>query len=158
LYVYPAGTYTITLTASNSAGISSIVSSNLITVLTALQAWQIQYFSSTNNPAANPAADPDGDGCNNLCEFLAGMDPTNSASSFRITSIVTQGTDVRVTWATAGGRTNVLQATDGSYSNSFFDVSPFIIVPGSGTTATNYPDVGGATNLPGRYYRILLVP
>src|ERR1043166_2638294 len=32
LYVYPAGTYTITLTASNSAGISSIVSSNLITV------------------------------------------------------------------------------------------------------------------------------
>jgi hypothetical protein len=67
---------------------------------------------------------------------------------------------VLVTWATAGGETNVVQATaglpDGSYSTNFIDLSPFIIIPGSGDAITNYLDSGGATNVPGRYYRVRL--
>ena len=40
--------------------------------------WQIQYFGKTG---IDPLADADGDGFTNLAEFLAGTDPTNSASA-----------------------------------------------------------------------------
>ena len=161
-HTYAAGTYTVTLIAGGPAGSSTNTHSSYIGVLTAFQAWQVQYFGSTNNPNAAPGADPDGDGQNNLAEFLAGTNPTNSASGLQITSIVTSGNDIRVSWATAGGTTNVVQAAaglpDGSYATNFLDVSPSIIITGSGDTATNYLDVGSATNAPSYYYRIRLQP
>ena len=58
---------------------------------------------------------------------------------------------------TAGGRTNVAQdvsAPGGSYS----DISPNILIPGTGDATTNYLHLGGATNLPPRFYRIRLAP
>ncbi len=163
LYTYnTAGVYSVTEIVSGPGGSSTNTQVNYVTVWTPFQAWQVQYFGSTTNPAAAPTADPDGDGQDNLAEFLAGTNPTNSASSLRITSIATQGGDVQVTWATAGGETNVVQATagspDGSYSSNFVDLSPFIVIPGSGDAATNYLDSGGATNVPARYYRIRLQP
>jgi hypothetical protein len=45
-------------------------------------------------------------------------------------------------------------AVAGSYSN----VSPNIVVPGSGDTTTNYLDSSAATNSPSLFYRIRLVP
>ena len=159
---YPAGVYTVTLIASNSAGISSLALSNLIRVITAFQAWQLQYFGCTNCPQADLLADADGDGLNNQAEFLAGTDPSNSASTFQIISTVPQGDHVLVTWLSAGGRTNTVQATggdvDGSYNSNFVDISPPIVIPSSGDTATSYLDNGGATNSPARYYRVRLVP
>jgi hypothetical protein len=111
---------------------------------------------------ANATKDSDGDGLTDLQEFLAGTSPTNSASAFRITSIVRTNNNIRITWATAGGHTNrVLVATPvpgGSFTNEFNNLSSFIIIPGAGDTSTNYLDVGGATNVPSRYYRIRLVP
>jgi T5SS/PEP-CTERM-associated repeat protein len=107
--------------------------------------------------AADADADNDGDGMSNLQEALAGTDPTNSASAFRITSVVRTDNDVLVMWATAGGRTNVVQVAPnlgGSYSN----ISPNIVVSGSGDATTNYLDAGGATNSASRFYRIGLVP
>jgi PKD repeat protein len=163
LYTYnTAGVYSVTEIVSGPGGSGTNTQVNYIVVLTPFQAWQIQYFGSTTNPAAASGADPDGDGQNNLAEFLANTDPTNSASGLRITSITAQGNDVRVTWATAGGGTDVVQATaglpDGSYSTNFLDLSPLIIIPGSGNAITNYLDSGGATNVPVRYYRVRLVP
>jgi PKD repeat protein len=162
LYTYnTAGVYNVTEIVSGSGGSGTNTQANYITVLTPFQAWQIQYFGSTTNAAAAANADPDGDGQNNLAEFLAGTNPTNSASGLQITSVTTQGSDVLVTWATAGGETDVVQATaglpDGSYSTNFLDLSPLIIIPGSGDAATNYLDISGATNGPGRYYRVRLV-
>jgi hypothetical protein len=122
-------------------------------------AWQTQYFNCTVCPQAAAAADPDGDGMSNTNEFLAGTDPTNSASAFRITSIASTGNDVLVTWTMGSGKTNALQATtgdaDGGYSNNFNDL--FVVTNTVGTT-TNYLDAGAATNFPSRYYRIRLVP
>ena len=113
------------------------------------------------NPA-NAGADPDGDGFTNLQEFQAGTDPTNSASAFRITAIAKESSDIRVTWTTAGGHTNRLQATNGgsggSFTNNFVDIDAQIILPGSGDAVTNRLDAGGATNQPARYYRVRLVP
>jgi len=69
----------------------------------------------------------------NAEEFLAGTDPTNSASVFQIISIVRQANDVDVTWKAGGGKTNVLQvstgAVNGSYVTNYFDLSPPIILP-----------------------------
>jgi alpha-glucosidase len=130
--------------------------------------WRAQYFGGTTNGAAGnttnslscATCDPDGDGMNNLQEYLAGSVPTNSASFLHIISVSPQGNDVVVTWQTAGGHTNVLQAATGlpggSYATNFVDVSPFVIIQGSGDTTTNYPDSGGATNSPARYYRVRL--
>ena len=163
LYTYnTAGVYSVTELVSGPGGSGTNTQVNYISVLTPFQAWQIQYFGSTTNPAAAANADPDGDGQNNLAEFLAGTNPTNSASGLQITSVTVQGNDVLVTWTTAGGETNVVQSTaglpDGSYSTNFLDLSPSVIILGSGDVTTNYLDNGGATNIPARYYRIRLQP
>ncbi len=133
--------------------------------------WRAQYFTSTSGNPSNyfgnttnsqscALCDPDGDGMNNLQEYLSGTVPTNSASFLHITSVVPQGTNMVVTWYTAGGHTNVVQAatglSNGSYSNNFVDVSPYIIIAGSGDTTTNYTDTGAATISPSRYYRVRL--
>jgi len=151
--------YTVTLIATGSGGSSTNTQPNNIAVLTPFQVWQIQYFGSTNNPAADPGADPDGDGFTNLQEFMAGTDPTNSASAFRILSITAQGNDMLVTWQTGVGRTNALQFSSGDasggYSNNFVDLFTVTNTVGA---ITNYLDVGAATNSPTGYYRIRLVP
>ncbi|HUI05439.1 MAG TPA: S8 family serine peptidase [Verrucomicrobiae bacterium] len=133
--------------------------------LTPFQTWQFAYFNCTNCPRAAPDADPFGKGMSNTDQFLAGLDPTNPSSVFRITSVVADSNNnVLITWSTAGVRTNAVQAasgdTDGNYSNNFADISspPHIIIPVGGDVTANYLDVGGATNSPSRYYRIRLVP
>ena len=81
---------------------------------------------------------------------------------FRVTAISREGSNVRVTWQTLGGETNVLQAVNSgpgeSYNTNFVDLPQQIIVAGVGLTITNSLDVGGATNKPSRYYRVRLVP
>ena len=130
--------------------------------LSAFQQWQIQYFGSTTNVAAAADADPDGDGQDNMAEFLSGTNPTNSDSVFLITSTVEQGNDIGITWTTAGGHTNAVQASvggaGGNYATNFADISSPIIIPGVGDVTTNYTDTGGATNQPSRYYRVRVVP
>ncbi len=52
---------------------------------------------------------------------------------------------------------NVVQsATD--LAVSYTNVSPNIVLTGSGDVTTNYLDAGAATNAPTRFYRIRLVP
>jgi PKD repeat protein len=161
-HTYAAGVYTVTLTTSNANGISTLVSNNLVNVITAFQNWQLQYFNCTNCAQAAATADPDGDGQNNLAEFLAGTDPTNNLSGLHIISASRESNAIRITWTTAGGRTNAVQATagdiNGSYQTNFADISTPIVIPGSGDSTTNYLDAGGATNASSGYYRIRLVP
>jgi hypothetical protein len=113
-------------------------------------------------PQAAPDADPFGKGMSNTNQFLAGLNPTNPASAFRIISAVQQGSDVLITWTTAGAHTNAVQASagdgSGGYVTNFTDISGTVIITGSGDATTNYTDAGGATNSPSRYYRVRLVP
>jgi hypothetical protein len=121
-----------------------------------LNGWEQAYGLDPLNPA-DAGADNDGDGLSNLQEFLAGTSPTNSASALRITSMVRTNNDVNITWTTAAGRTNIVQSST-DLSGSFSNVSPNIVVTGSGETATNYLHVAVANSALSRYYRIRLVP
>jgi hypothetical protein len=126
-----------------------------------LDSWRQAYFGGTGgstNAVSCATCDPDGDGQDNLAEFLAGTDPTNSLSCFHVISVVPQGAGVLITWLGGGGRTNQVQAGTGVSTNSYFNLSPLIIIPGGSPIITNYLDAGGLTNIPARFYRIQLVP
>jgi hypothetical protein len=63
---------------------------------------------------------------------------------------------VRITWQTAGGRTDAIQVSrnvGGIYSN----VSSALLISGVGVVTTNYVEVGGATNAM-RFYRVKFAP
>jgi hypothetical protein len=47
--------------------------------------WELKYFSVLTG--TDPNADPDHDGVSNLNEYLAGTNPTNTASYFHIVSM-----------------------------------------------------------------------
>jgi Tol biopolymer transport system component len=118
--------------------------------------WMIQYFGHPTGQAGDLSLaqdDADGTGMSNLNKYLAGLNPTNPASVFRITSISPQGTNMLISWRAGGGRTNVVQAAatvSGPYSN----ISPNIPLPGSGDVFTNYLDSTANPSL--RFYRIKL--
>jgi len=115
--------------------------------------WEVANFGQIG---VSPTGDPDGDGQSNLAEFLAGTDPNNAGSAFRITAIAPEGDSLRVSWTMGPGKANSLQATagnaDGSYTNSFTDL---FTVTNTVGPATNYLDVGAATNFPSRFYRVV---
>ena len=156
-----AGNYTV-VGIDATTGCVNTMSGSATATTDLFQCWQLQYFGCTNCPQADASADPDGDGQNNLAEFLSGTDPTNSASALRVISAVQQGSDVLITWTTAGAHTNAVQSTagdgNGGYATNFTDLSGPIIITGSGDATTNYTDAGAAANSPSRYYRVRLVP
>lgn len=130
--------------------------------------WRARYFGgngTTTNAQSCATCDADGTGQNNFFKYLAGLNPTNPASVFKITSAVPTGANFIVMWQTAGPRTNVVQASNGGpgggYNTNFLDLSTpgaTIFISTTGDTTTNYTDVGGATNFPSRFYRIRLAP
>ena len=159
----PTTNFTYTVSTLTAHQVNLVVSSEAAPPLDPFVAWQLEYFGCTNLavcPQAAGDADADGDGMSNTNEFLVGTDPTNAASAFRITSIVSSGMDVVVTWSMGPGKTNALQETAGAgggnyQTNGFTDI--FTVTNTVGTT-TNYDDAGAATNFPARYYRVRLVP
>jgi len=90
-----AGVYSVTETVTGPNGTSFATQTNLITVLTPYQAWQLQYFGCTNCPQAQTNADADGTGQDNLFKYAAGLNPTNPASIFvfQIASVTNQPTE-----------------------------------------------------------------
>jgi len=82
--------------------------------------------------------------------------------AFGVTSVDREGNDLRVTWLMGPGQINALQATSvrthGHHTtNDFIDI--FVVM--NNTTpgvATNYLDIGAATNIPPRTYRARLSP
>ncbi len=165
----PNTSFMYTVSTNTVGQVNLVVAGNAPPPQDPFVAWALQYFRCTNDGTlctqAAPNADPYGKGISNTNQFLLGLDPTNPASQFRITSVAPQGTNIVITWTTAGGHTNMVQvtggdATGGYNTNNFADIpSSQTVLPGTGgDTATNYIDPGGATNVPSRYYRVRLVP
>lgn len=69
-----------------------------------LDTWEVAHFSGT--AVANAATDADHDGTADMAESLAGTDPKDGASTFRVSQIQrTGGGDVTLQWPAVAGRT-----------------------------------------------------
>jgi hypothetical protein len=80
-----------------------------------------------------------------------------AAGELRILSIQLHQNDAHITWIAPAGVTAILQ--EGSPVAGFVDIpGSLAVVPGGGITTNNYVIVGGATNMPVRFYRARLVP
>ena len=124
--------------------------------------WWEDQFGLNKNDSADAALDSDGDGASNLNEFLAGTDPNDPASVFRIVTVQPEAGALRITWSTVGGKSYVVQTNappaNGNFTNNFADFSPLITMPGTGEATTNFVHAGVITNAPARYYRVRLGP
>jgi len=58
-------------------------------------AWQVQYFGQPPNANAGPAVDFDHTGQTNLFKYIAGLDPTDPTSVFRLTIVPIAGQPTR---------------------------------------------------------------
>jgi hypothetical protein len=101
--------------------------------------WSIGDFLGLDN---------DGNGLYDLADFACGP--------YRIVSVSAEGDDLRVTWETAGGRTDALQASSDA-DGTFAEVTAAIPIPGVGIVTTNHLEPGAATNA-ARFYRLIFVP
>lgn len=104
-----------------------------------------------------PTGDLDGDGFSNEQERAAGTVANSSSSALRILAIAREGADVRVTWPVIGGKNYIVQfmpVSSASFTNVFTDFSGTITAAGVGASTTNYLDLGAATNVVSRYYRV----
>lgn len=126
------------------------------------------YYGTVDTKVDNPCNDVAASGTNenwSIGDFLGTDNDGNNVydrldpacSPYRIVAITVEGDDVRITWETTGGRTDVLQsapAVAGGYSN----VGSPIVIPGSVVVTTNRVEVGGATGSSLRSYRLELIP
>lgn len=116
--------------------------------------WRLTYFSHSTGQAADKSRasdDADGDGISNLNEFLAGTDPLNPASVFKITQLAIVGSDMQVSCTSVLNHSYQLQrSTSLSPLSSWTNTGPLVAGTGASLTLT---DTGGASNAP-RYYRV----
>jgi hypothetical protein len=126
---------------------------NQLSTYRTLAQWQVDYFGSTNTPAAQPGVDPDNDRASNFAEYLTGTTPNNAASVWQ-TGVERNGPDVNVTYPRLINRGIELQwstnpAVAGAWQ--FLNVAgnqPFIAAT-SGVTRVPV----AITNAPTTYYR-----
>jgi hypothetical protein len=52
----------------------------------------------------------------------------------------------------------IAPTAQGQYTASYSNISPDLIILGTGDTTTNWLDAGALTNWPARFYQIKLVP
>ncbi len=84
-------------------------------------AWEITYFGSTNNPSGMPENDTDNDGMNNISEYIAGTDPTNTVSVLKFESAkYVSGPGIEFQWASASNRIYEIDWSRDLSSNAFF--------------------------------------
>jgi len=119
-------------------------------------AWKLQYGFNPLDPTL-AGKDLDGTGFTVLQDYLAGLDPTNSASVFRITSIQPSGNGMAITWSVVTGKTYAVQVTTNSPSSGYTNLVTMAVPASPMITQTNYVDAGAATNSGPRFYRVKLV-
>ena len=115
-------------------------------------AWEMFFFGTL---ARNGTGDFDGDGQSDLAEFLAGTDPTNSASVLRLTqSLVPGGGMVSVQWDAIAGRKYRLQFKSAVTGATWQDVAGDVVAGGPTATKVDAA-INGITQ---RYYRVIMIP
>ena len=115
--------------------------------------WMLQYFGHPTGQAADHSRaqdDFDGDGMTNLQEFLAGTDPTNPNSVFRIqVSFVKSTHGVLLSWPASTTRNYRVQFKDDLSAPVWVDsTNPVSVTGGQGR-------FGASANQLRRFYRVV---
>lgn len=92
--------------------------------------------------------DNDGDNLYDLADYSCGP--------LRMVEVVKEGNNTRVSWETAGGRTERVQATS-VLTNGFSNIGSVVTIPGVGIVTQEVVEVNGAVN-PERFYRVRSTP
>jgi len=113
--------------------------------------WETAFFLTRTN--AVRSRDSDMDRLSNWEEFVAGTDPTNRASVFKITAVGYQeGAGVEVVWTSASNRLYTLERTADLISGTYtVAASNLVACP----PANAYIDVM-ATGVGERFYRVVV--
>jgi len=118
---------------------------------------------ATQHSITNAFDDPDHDGMNNLREYLANTDPTNSASALKLLSLtITSNRQAAITWASIGGTRYRVQTLDGDLRGSFADIvrlaSEEINSPSNGVASTmTFTHTAPLATAGARFYRVRVV-
>ncbi|MGK0186236.1 MAG: hypothetical protein ACI9R3_002019, partial [Verrucomicrobiales bacterium] len=150
------GTYTFQLISKNLAGSQSIAVQ--LTTLRdsdgdgAPDTWE--ESNGLNSQVADADADIDSDGASNLNEYLAGTDPRDTGSVFRISNFTysRESGQIDIEWRCVVGRTYAIETSD--------DLQDWTIVPGSEITA-NEAKIAHRFSQQGNnetHYRVRLLP
>jgi hypothetical protein len=113
--------------------------------------WRLRYFLTLNNWLSQTNADADGDGRDNLQEYLAGTDPTDSESCFKNIS-PDQGAaqlpnDCVISWPSASGKQYVIERSPSLSTPIWTSIATN---SGNGTVMEFHDTAGGGI----RYYRV----
>ncbi len=110
--------------------------------------WSQRIFGTSS---IDPNADPDHDGANNMAEYLAGTDPLNAESSFKLISIQpAQPSGIAIQWLSVIGKTYTIQRSTTVDSNYLPLGAPILAT----NVQTSFSDTS-ATG-PGPYFYRLL--
>ena len=157
----PAGRI-LTATATDPAGNTSVMSGSISAVATSSvndgipDAWRAQYFGgsgTTTNTLSCATGDPDHDGMNNLQEYLAGTNPTNSSSSLKISPITSYSSSNGVSFMSAPGTVYRVQYRD-DLASGIWSIAPGQIV---GTGSNIFITDPGVLSAAKRFYRLQVV-
>ena len=142
--------YTVQATGLSGPGVvSGPVSA---TTYTAAQSWRLAHFGTIDATGdAADDADPDGDGMDNLGEFVAGTDPVDPDSRFRVERIESSAGDILITFESVVGKSYRLERSETLEAGSWSTVQEGIAGTGGELTLTDSP-----TDLARVFYRLVL--
>jgi hypothetical protein len=153
----------ISATATDSAGNTSAFAHN-VTVSTTdsdgdgiPNAWTMLYFGHPTGQASDKSRAPDdadGDGLTNLQEFLAGTNPLNASSAFRL-SISSSGQNFSINLPSVQGIIYRVQFSNSLSPSATWETLTDQILGTGGTMTVSDP---GAAALPQRFYRAVVLP
>jgi alpha-amylase len=115
--------------------------------------WRLAYFGHALGLASDKSRgtdDADGDGVSNLNEFLAGTNPLEANSVFKIMGAIRASNEVQLLWTTRANQTYQLQQSDGPGNGaSWTNFGPAI----TGTDGVVTQSVGAAAGA-SRFFRV----
>jgi hypothetical protein len=121
--------------------------------------WRLQYFGHITGSAADKSRaqdDADGDGMSNLQEYIAGTNPSDRNSVFKIISVTpTVGNASAVTWSSVSGKSyTTLYCDDMTTQNWQPFANGTLTANGASASYTDAPPAG----VNQRFYRIQVNP
>jgi hypothetical protein len=153
----PAGRV-VSATATDPAGNTSQLSPGVAAALTSSvndgipDVWRAAYFSgsgTTTNSQSDAFADPDHTGLDNYQKFLAGLNPTNPASVFKLTACIPMTSTNAVSLETVSGTVYRLSVCDDLPADDWAILADQVI--GTGTNLFFADPAAPAS--PKRFYR-----